>query len=42
MKSAPKRAKCFLTDEHVQCIVRMHQEFKDKPSFTNVLPIKDI
>ena len=37
-----KRAQSFLTDQHLQRIVRVYQDFKDKPGFTSVAPIEEI
>ena len=32
----------FLTDEHLQRVVRAYQKFKDEPGFTRVVPIEEI
>jgi type I restriction enzyme M protein len=37
-----ERAQSFLTDEHLQRVVRAYQEFKDEPGFTCVVPIEEI
>jgi type I restriction enzyme M protein len=37
-----ERAQSFLTDDHLQRIVRAYQEFKDEPGFTRVVPIEEI
>ncbi len=37
-----ERAQSFLTDEHLQRVVRAYQEFKDEPGFTSVVPIEEI
>ena len=37
-----ERAQSFLTDDHLQRIVRAYQDFKDVPGFTRVVPIEDI
>jgi type I restriction-modification system DNA methylase subunit len=37
-----ERAQSFLTDEHLQRVVRAYQEFKDEPGFTRVVPIEEI
>ena len=37
-----ERAQSFLTDEHLQCVVRAYQEFQDEPGFTRVVPIEEI
>ena len=37
-----ERAQSFLTDEHLQRIVRAYRDFKDEPGFTRVVPIEDI
>jgi type I restriction enzyme M protein len=37
-----ERAQSFLTDEHLQRIVRAYQEFTDEPGFTRVVPIEEI
>jgi hypothetical protein len=35
-----ERAQSFLTDEHLQRIVRAYQDFKDEPGFTRVVPAR--
>ena len=37
-----ERAQSFLTDEHLQRVVRAYREFKDEPGFTRVIPIEEI
>jgi type I restriction enzyme M protein len=37
-----ERAQSFLTDEHLQRIVRAYQDFKDEPGFTRVVNANDI
>ena len=37
-----ERAQSFLTDAHLQRIVRAYQDFKDEPGFTRVVPIEEI
>jgi type I restriction enzyme M protein len=37
-----ERAQSFLTDDHLQRIVRAHQDFRDEPGFTSVVPIEEI
>lgn len=37
-----KRAQSFLTDDHLQRVVRAYQGFKDEPGFTRVVPIEEI
>jgi type I restriction enzyme M protein len=37
-----ERAQSFLTDEHLQRVVRASQDFKDEPGFTRVVPIEEI
>ena len=37
-----ERAQSFLTDEHIQRVVRAWQDFKDEPGFTRVVPIEEI
>jgi type I restriction enzyme M protein len=37
-----ERAQSFLTDEHLQRVVRAYQDFKDEPGFTRVVPVPDI
>ncbi len=37
-----ERAQSFLTNEHLQRVVRAYQEFKDEPGFTRVVPIEEI
>jgi len=37
-----ERAQSFLTDEHLQRVVRAYQEFKDEPGFTRVVPVEEI
>jgi type I restriction enzyme M protein len=37
-----ERAQSFLTDEHLQRVVRSWQDFKDEPGFTRVVPIEEI
>lgn len=37
-----ERAQSFLTDEHLQCVVRAYQDFKDEPGFTRVVPSEEI
>jgi len=37
-----ERAQSFLTDEHLQRVVRAYQDFKDEPGFTRVVPINEI
>ena len=37
-----ERAQSFLTDEHLQRIVRAYKHFKDEPGFTRVVPIEEI
>ena len=37
-----ERAQSFLTDEHLQRVVRAYQEFKDEPGFTRVVHIEEI
>ena len=40
--STRERAQSFLTDEHLQRVVRAYQDFKDEPGFTRVVPIEEI
>jgi type I restriction enzyme M protein len=37
-----ERAQSFLTDEHLQRVVRAYQDFKDELGFTRVVPIEEI
>lgn len=37
-----ERAQSFLTDEHLQRVVRAYHDFKDEPGFTRVVPIEEI
>ena len=37
-----ERAQSFLTDEHLQRVVRAYQDFKDEPGFTRVVPMEEI
>jgi len=37
-----ERAQSFLTDEHLQRVVRAYQDFKDEPGFTRAAPIEEI
>ena len=37
-----ERAQSFLTDEHLQRVVRAYQEFKDEPGFTRVATLEEI
>ncbi len=37
-----ERAQSFLTDEHLQRVVRAYRDFKDEPGFTRVVPIEEI
>ena len=37
-----ERAQSFLTDEHLQRVVRAYQDFKDEPGFTRVVLIEEI
>ena len=37
-----ERAQSFLTDDHLQRIVRAYQDFKDEPGFTRVVTVDDI
>lgn len=37
-----ERAQSFLTDDHLQRIVRAYQEFQDEPGFTRVVPMEEI
>ncbi len=37
-----ERAQSFLTDEHLQRVVRAYQDFRDEPGFTRVVPIEEI
>lgn len=37
-----ERAQSFLTDDHLQRIVRAYQSFTDEPGFTRVVPVQDI
>jgi len=37
-----ERAQSFLTDDHLQRIVRAYQDFEDVPGFTRVVPVEDI
>ena len=37
-----ERAQSFLTDDHLQRVVRAYQEFKNEPGFTRVVPIEEI
>ena len=37
-----ERAQSFLTDEHLQRIVRAYRDFKDEPGLTRVVPIEEI
>ena len=37
-----ERAQSFLTEEHLQRVVRAYQDFKDEPGFTRVVPIEEI
>ena len=35
-------AQSFLTEEHLQRVVRAYQDFKDEPGFTRLVPIEEI
>jgi type I restriction enzyme M protein len=37
-----ERAQSFLTGEHLQCVVRAYQDFKDEPGLTRVVPMEKI
>lgn len=37
-----ERAQSFLTDEHLQRVVRAYQDFEDESGFTRVVPIQEI
>ena len=37
-----ERAQSFLTDDHLQRVVRAYQDFKDETGFTRVVPIEEI
>jgi type I restriction enzyme M protein len=37
-----ERAQSFLTGEHLQCVVRAYQDFKDEPGITRVVPMEKI
>ena len=37
-----ERAQSFLTDEHLERVVRAYQEFKDEPGFTHVATLEEI
>jgi len=37
-----ERAQSFLTDEHLQRVVRAYQDFKDEPGFTRVVTVEEI
>ena len=37
-----ERAQSFLTEEHLQRVVRAYQDFKDESGFTRVVPIEEI
>ena len=37
-----ERAQSFLTDEHIQRVVRAYQDFNDEPGFTRVVTIEEI
>jgi type I restriction enzyme M protein len=37
-----ERAQSFLTDEHLQRVVRSYQDFKDEPGFTRVVSMEEI
>jgi type I restriction enzyme M protein len=37
-----ERAQSFLTDEHLQRVVRAYQKFKGEPGFTRVVPVEEI
>ena len=37
-----ERAQSFLTDDHLQRVVRAYQDFKDEPGFTRVVPVEEI
>jgi type I restriction enzyme M protein len=37
-----ERAQSFLTDEHLQRVVRAYQDFKDEPGFTRVVSVEEI
>ena len=37
-----ERAQSFLTDEHLQRIVRAYQSFQDEPGFTRAVPVEEI
>jgi type I restriction enzyme M protein len=37
-----ERAQSFLTDEHLQRIVRAYQDFHDEPGFTRIVPLEGI
>jgi len=37
-----ERAQSFLTDEHLQRVVRAYQDFKDEPGFTRVATLEEI
>ncbi|SKA90252.1 N-6 DNA Methylase [Prosthecobacter debontii] len=39
---ARERTQSFLTDEHLQRVVRAYQDFKDEPGFTRAVPIEEI
>jgi type I restriction enzyme M protein len=37
-----ERAQSFLTDDHLQRVVRAYQVFQDEPGFTRIVPIEEI
>ena len=37
-----ERAQSFLTEEHLQRVVRAYRDFQDEPGFTRVVPIEEI
>jgi type I restriction enzyme M protein len=37
-----ERAQSFLTDDHIERIVKAYERFKDEPGFTRVAPLEEI
>ena len=37
-----ERAQSFLTDDHIERVVRAYRDFKDEPGFTRVVPLDEI
>ena len=42
MKSPRERAQSFLTDEHIEHIVKAYEQFADEPGFTRVATLEEI